>query len=532
VVGLLVRVWQMNESLWLDELHTAWVVGGRFDEIAQRASIGNQSALYFLLPWSTFSVGGASEWALRLPSFIGGMMLIICIGWLVLNWSGSLVGAITAAMLVALDRNCIFYAQEARPYAWVQLVAVLLIWAYWKATWTPTRGWQLVATTVGISLFWLHYTAALIVATVAGWAILDRLAAPTPSEVTASNSSTASSAVGYRLQVIGAFCVVFGCLPALPSVMASGSHRQDWAQFVDRAPITAALRWFSLDTYLVVPGSILLVACLATKPLRSWFTNTVERRSESFPAPRFSRIGEPCNQIGRIHEPPWVLLVCCLIVPVMLAWLLTYLDVARLFFPRYLIASAAAPIVLAGLFIARLPNKWWRFAVAATVVLLSVGQGGLVGQAMRDGRLLADRNQNWRGAVQWLRTRPASDRLPIFVRTGYLEADRLRQLHTPLLKSYCLSPVTSLYDLSETDHELIPLPTTQAGQLADEQIEVVTSAGGAWLIINGSRESRAQVRQQFLARLRTTGQLVQLAEERNFGTIDALRVTLVGNVND
>ena len=41
-VGTAARLWQISESLWLDELHTSWVVSDTFDAIPRRAGIGNQ----------------------------------------------------------------------------------------------------------------------------------------------------------------------------------------------------------------------------------------------------------------------------------------------------------------------------------------------------------------------------------------------------------------------------------------------------------------------------------------------------------
>jgi hypothetical protein len=50
VLVMLLAAWlrgvQMNESLWLDELHTAWTVCDGWGEIPWRAEIGNQSPLY------------------------------------------------------------------------------------------------------------------------------------------------------------------------------------------------------------------------------------------------------------------------------------------------------------------------------------------------------------------------------------------------------------------------------------------------------------------------------------------------------
>ena len=49
--GVFLRCWQATESLWLDELHTSWVVAEGADGIVSRAHAGNQSPLFFFIVW-------------------------------------------------------------------------------------------------------------------------------------------------------------------------------------------------------------------------------------------------------------------------------------------------------------------------------------------------------------------------------------------------------------------------------------------------------------------------------------------------
>ena len=61
LVGAALRVWQARESLWLDELHTAWCALGSLAEVAPRAMIGNQSPLFFWFEWLLVQGFGPSE---------------------------------------------------------------------------------------------------------------------------------------------------------------------------------------------------------------------------------------------------------------------------------------------------------------------------------------------------------------------------------------------------------------------------------------------------------------------------------------
>ena len=79
VVGLAfwLRIVQVGESLWLDELHTAWVVADGTQQLVPRAAIGNQSPVYFALVWPFTKLAGMSEFWLRLPSVLAGVALVV-----------------------------------------------------------------------------------------------------------------------------------------------------------------------------------------------------------------------------------------------------------------------------------------------------------------------------------------------------------------------------------------------------------------------------------------------------------------------
>src|SRR6478752_5310680 len=115
------RLWQARESLWLDELHTAWCAEGALGEVTSRAAIGNQSPFFFWLEWLLIWVMGPSELSLRLPSILAGSLLPVAVFWLAARWASSGAGLL-AAGLVAIDPQTIFYATEARPSALVQLL--------------------------------------------------------------------------------------------------------------------------------------------------------------------------------------------------------------------------------------------------------------------------------------------------------------------------------------------------------------------------------------------------------------------------
>ncbi|TMQ55720.1 MAG: hypothetical protein E6K72_06010 [Candidatus Eisenbacteria bacterium] len=69
-------------------------------------------------------VAGDSEWALRLPSAVPGVLLVPAMAWLAALWLGR-GAALPAAWLAAGSPYLVWYSQEARCYSLLMLCVVL-----------------------------------------------------------------------------------------------------------------------------------------------------------------------------------------------------------------------------------------------------------------------------------------------------------------------------------------------------------------------------------------------------------------------
>src|SRR5262245_44362220 len=87
LLGAVLRLWQIREPLWVDELHTSWCAMGAWSDVSVRAHLGNQSTPYFFLSWLSIRLCGNSEWGLRLPSLIVGLALIPTAYYVAKRWS-------------------------------------------------------------------------------------------------------------------------------------------------------------------------------------------------------------------------------------------------------------------------------------------------------------------------------------------------------------------------------------------------------------------------------------------------------------
>jgi len=532
------RVVQVGESLWLDELHTAWVVADGAQQLAPRAAVGNQSPAYFALVWSLTKLAGASECCLRLPSVLAGVALVVSVYLVVARWTACSSAGLLAALLVAIDPNCVFYGQEARSYALVQLVGLLHVVLFGRLVWRPmaaknvgtngshgTEGTgagreapflrasrvseelgftsRLAWIATGVLLFYLHYTAILLVAAEVVYCGLSRFLVPG-----AAVHDGAADQQGYRWRQLAFDLTLLGLclLPAVPHLREIAQRRQNWSSFV---PARSLWRiWeigdvFPLHIYLLAPLVVLMA---------SWVSRRI----------RGSRGASAAGNRGL--DLRWFLLALCwLLVPLTIAWVATVQGHAPLFFRRYLIVTAVAPIVWTALCYAACSPGFWRGMCALGVVSAVVFHGGMVRQWRQDGRVVGDRNQDWRSAVAYVREH-AGGATPVFVRSGLVEAEHWYASEDLLRREFCLLPVLGLYRLDRPRDSLFPLPVSPPAVLSAEARRRVLASREAWCLVQGSEPSLVRFETSLRSVWRRSGAIPSSIQRRSFGSVAVFHV--------
>lgn len=465
IIGAVLRLWQINESFWVDELHTSWVVTGPFAAVAERAALGNQSPLYFWLVWCFACLPLPPELALRLPSLLAGCALPVAIYWLAqeLLRGGEKTEVDTApllgAALVAIDPLAIFYSQEARPYALLLLTTMIhfaLLLRVLARTTGPARvGWVIT----GALLVHWHYTGALIlVAECVSLVVLVILSRKPASEQTGGSANDIAICFACWID-LAALAVLI--LPAIPGILAVAARRENWTQFVQPQPAVEILRMFPWT-----PAIIVLAWLNSRRPV--------------------------------ISQRSVVLLASWLLVPLVLAWICTRMDVAALFHKRYLIAAWPASLLAASMCIRLVPNRASQAVVAAVVLAISFANSGIVQNWRHDGRLLHERKEDWRAAVRELnsvlsRAENAGSSI-VFLNSALIEADELPQSKDSRLVEYCLYPLHGAYSLPP-DARASPLTNASAGKylLPSARVQLtIENTRSIWLIGRGSREGTLQ----------------------------------------
>lgn len=118
LLGLVLRIISLNQSLWLDEAINTLAVKNYslVDLITQYARADFHPPGWFIILWFWTKIFGYSEIAVRIPSVIFGLLTI----WIVYSIGKKLISkelGIIAALLLSINPLHVYYSQEARMYA-------------------------------------------------------------------------------------------------------------------------------------------------------------------------------------------------------------------------------------------------------------------------------------------------------------------------------------------------------------------------------------------------------------------------------
>jgi len=481
------RILQARESLWLDELHTAWVAAGTLASVAARAAAGNQSPLFFWSEWALVHLFGASEWTLRALSLLAGSLLPVALFAVTARWTDSKWLGLVPAWLVAIDPQAIYYGTEARPYAVIQLLAVCHMALFADTVERPTTARRMAVVVGMVLMFYLHYTALLLLAAEVVYFAARRFSSHTDTT--------------YRWSTLGldVAAVAVLSLGAWTNLQAVYARHTNWESFVAQRSL--------LEGLLMVPWAWTALIATAVLGLFSRFWRRSMPRAPESEAARRARL----------------LLLCWLLVPVMIAWLATASNVARLLHPRYLAGSTPAALLLLALTIRTIPWRSARLGAAIVLVLLGAVISPVLGELRNSGRLIGYRTDDWRSALAFFNRQPGHNRDPVLVRSLLLEADALGRDSSTSLADYALLPVTALYPIDAIRERLIPLAPSARWMPASRQLQRIRDARGLWMI-SGVHGSSAL--EQLLTVARTaadSGSAFAITTQATFGSVRVTR---------
>ncbi len=533
----------LQESLWLDELHTSWSISGDSRRIvAERAASGNQTPLYFWIVAALFkTLGQAPDWIVRLPSVVAWLATIGFVALLLarelsraefgrgqravgVRRKPPVAGPLFVLGVVAwivLDRMQWFYATEARPYALVQLVTL----AGWfciaelqryrasqfheldSQTVSPsTRFWWLAScwALLAIVSVYLHLTAILPVGCqwLVGSALIlrGREQAITPERTVASN---------FLVWMSAAIAVAVACLPMIRIASPVWQRRAQWASFASDVSLANGLAIFPVLAILVP----ILIAVVSD---RCW------RRCDRSVAVLADEMVVPAIEPG-LRWLWW----SALLGPWLLAWLITALEIAPMFHRRFVIASALPLVIVGGLELLRVRRAWLRGAALVAVagaIVFSQGSVGIWRQGYLVGQL---RGEDWRGAAEWLSDCIEPGERLLFS-SGLIEATDVDLPLDSGLAEYLAFPLGGVYQVHDSAGKGVPvIPLVTDASLWAEQVvssraertEQAAASEQCWLLYRGAKGRMLEKLELLTVDLQRLGGTLRLVETQGFGRL-------------
>lgn len=537
-LAILLRLPACGESFWVDELHSAWAIWSDWQEIAGRAERGNQTPWYFYVLWCWRHFVGDSEIALRLPSVIATALASAVLVAGGARNGGGLLGGIIAGLLMAVDRNAIFFGTEARPYAGVILAVAAAAWAGVEIRGVEIRGVGVAGPAAGSAVagssarrgawwargglllacfmgFLWHATAAIPLAALAtalfAW---PRGKWQPHGSLLGGNGTTRGWGERCRSQSFSAYdylAVVAVMVLVLwinaDVIFRVWSERSQWSAFGRPRAFRELWTIWPWTWLVLLPVGL----WSAVHGLRSW-THRL-----------WNRIRGERRQSILADQAVAVLLAPILAAAVLataIAWVVSCLDIAPIWHRRFMVGVLPLLCWTAGgywgasvkLIAARIPwPKQSASSFAAAAVKLSllglvaaVAVGGLMfsqgtlPKLIAGDRVLVSRGEDWRGAVAFLqRHRRPSD--PVFVAAELLESTALDPQQggspepSPRMLEYLRYPVSGPYPVEDAiplGRQAEPIRRKVFHEL--HRRERMSSPGSVWVLLrNGQPQSLA-----------------------------------------
>ena len=166
-LALALRLFRLDDqSLWYDEGVTWYLTQFPLIDQVRWTAADIQPPFYYLLLWFTSQLFGESEWALRFPSVVFGLLAIPIIwqlGHTLFRPSDHRLAAYLAAIFAAAAPLMVYYSQEARMYTLLVFQASLTTYLLrQQVTERGGRGGAIAYILVMASALYTHYFAAFL----------------------------------------------------------------------------------------------------------------------------------------------------------------------------------------------------------------------------------------------------------------------------------------------------------------------------------------------------------------------------------
>lgn len=469
----------LQDWLWLDELHTAWVAGGSFSDVIPRAGQGNQAPLFFWMVWVAIQSLGKSELSVRIFPLLTGVAVIVIASLLAWKWTRSVIATFVVGSLIAIDPWFVFYGTESRPYGLLQLLGVVQVILFWRVLDTfylsssndaeqkdrphiksfPLSSgiWMVV---VSAALFYCHYTCVwLFVSEIVFFVCYCGIL-----KLNAGGSFQTRRALIAFVLIAATIAAI--CIPGVFHLLEIYDRRGNWASVSSPQALLTELRWPVL-LHLLLP-----IICAAI----FFFPSKEKIDFELFDLQPTER-----NFVKLSFVLVWGLL------PIVAVLFLDFFQIAPLALRRFTLVGAVALPLFAGLCVAS-SSKWYgQLAIAVIVVGVSLYQNPFGHQLLTTQTLPRLRFENWSDPIKEINAREDKSNQPVFLFANLIEDVDAFSNAEPAFQEYLRFPINGVASVNVRNRTTLAGPTMLNQHFRPTDIELIKLQGGAWLLIRGDQ---------------------------------------------
>ena len=462
-----------GDSLWLDELHTAWAVDGELARVAGRAADGNQNPLFFWMAWACTQCFGDGRFSLRFISVVAGTAVACFAGWLTWRGSKSFTGLLLTGLIISLDWRFVFYATEARPYALMQLLGLLHAGIFasligWlprsesrqsKPSLSDSSKWSLL-TLLSIALFYCHITSVwLFVAEAFGFLLMSK---HLTARSVIKDAHPKTAFLKPLVLCVGAAAV--GCLPGVLGLLRVFGRKANWSDISSPARVLADIKepllfWLALPLLIFLSG---------------WVIGKLLPKNET------QRPSVLHNNRLTVFVLLWAL------VPIAGVIAAHYFEIAPLALFRYTVIGTPAMAIFAGLMVGRTLNPVTKIVAIVLIAWSSFQNNQVTRQLVTRQTLPVLRHEDWESPTFQI-TSSGDNYRPVLLFANVIEDAEAASNLDPRFQDYLRFPAFKLHHSDGFGRQVFPCPTHDSPRLSEQTISVIR--GGGWLLIRGSDET-------------------------------------------
>jgi 4-amino-4-deoxy-L-arabinose transferase-like glycosyltransferase len=171
-LGFALRLYDLgSDSLWFDEILTARTAEDDLGSIWQRqAELSDHPPALYMLAHVSLELGH-SEFALRLPGALLGVLAVPLLYRLARSWGEPRIG-LWAALLLALSPSHVQFSQEARHYSPLSTLSLASLMVLYQGLERGDKKWWAAFGVATLLSFYTHYASFIVLALEVAFAAL------------------------------------------------------------------------------------------------------------------------------------------------------------------------------------------------------------------------------------------------------------------------------------------------------------------------------------------------------------------------